>query len=56
MSPQALKQKEQMLNNKETIKPRMCKYSSTGWCICKTVLECAILDCSEGACIPWEGI
>jgi len=43
-----------LINNNETIKPKGCKYSRTGYCICKTVTDCAILTCEEGAIAPWE--
>lgn len=54
MSPEAEKKRDALLKNKNFIKPRFCRNSKTSYCICKGVLECALIDCSEGSVEAWE--
>ena len=54
MSPAGEARKSELLDKKDYTKPRRCRYSRTGYCISKTVTDCAILTCEEGAIAPWE--
>lgn len=54
MSPAGEFRKNQLLSTKDYAKPKRCKYSRTGYCISKTVTDCAILTCEEGAIAPCE--
>ncbi len=56
MSPAGKARREHILGNKDLLKPRYCKKSSTKYCICKNLQDCSVIECGEGAVMPWEEV
>lgn len=54
MSLQGESMRRYLLDNKDLIKPKLCKHSRTNYGIAHNVLECAVLTCEDCACDFWE--
>lgn len=49
MTQAGVKRREHLLANKESISPRFCRNSPTQFCICKSLDDCSVIECSEGS-------
>lgn len=49
MSPQGKARREYLMSTMFNQKPRYCKASVTLYCRAQNSLDCAVIDCEEGA-------